>query len=91
MPLDPDTVISLITDDFDRRQLKKHGKRDERDIAFYANGSDSSLRRYIYISIWVVTQLTSYIHMSSLPTTQKYCLYVVFGGCAINKKCKSHQ
>src|SRR5436853_964854 len=40
-PLDPDTVVSLITDDFDRRKLtKKKGKRDEKDVAFYANGSE---------------------------------------------------
>ncbi len=40
-PLDPDTVISLITDDFDRRELtKKRTKRDERDVAFHVDGCE---------------------------------------------------
>ena len=40
-PLDPDTVISLITDNFDRCKLtKKHAKQDEKDVAFYTNGSE---------------------------------------------------
>jgi hypothetical protein len=39
--LDPDTVISLITDDFDRSELtKKRNKRDEKDVAFYVNETE---------------------------------------------------
>ena len=34
--LDPDTVTSLVTDDYDRRAVKKKGKKDEKDEAYYA-------------------------------------------------------
>src|ERR1700678_4359445 len=34
--LNPDTVISLITDDHDRRAVKRKGRKDEKDEAYYA-------------------------------------------------------
>ena len=37
-PLNPDTVISLITDDYDRHDLlKKRTKKEDWDVTFYAN------------------------------------------------------
>lgn len=35
-PLDPATVTSLIMDDYDRRELSKKKKHDDRDVAYHA-------------------------------------------------------
>lgn len=39
-PIDPDDVITLVTDEYDRRDLKSRAKskKDEKDAAFYAEG-----------------------------------------------------
>jgi transposase InsO family protein len=39
-PIDPDDVIVLVTDEYDRRDLKSRAKskKDEKDAAFYAGG-----------------------------------------------------
>src|ERR1700678_2572448 len=43
--LNPDTVISLITDDHDRRAVKRKGRKDEKDEAYYAGEGSNGGKR----------------------------------------------